>query len=217
MSVALSIVLPVFNEAEVLPTLHGRLTQVMEALATPYEIVFVNDGSTDESAMLLLDNPGGRSACRVVTLSRNFGHQVAITAGLDHASGAAVVVMDADLQDPPEVIPRLVDEWRAGYDLVLTIRERRKGERLFKRATAALFYRLMRLLTATDIPLDAGDFRLMSRRAVKAMARIRERNLFIRGLVGVGSGSARRPSGMSGMPGMPARPSIRSAGWRNSP
>jgi glycosyltransferase involved in cell wall biosynthesis len=179
-----SIVVPVYNEAEVLQALYNRLTPVMAGLGESYEIIFVNDGSTDESPLLLQDLQGTDKHLKVLSLSRNFGHQIAITAGLDHSSGQAVVVMDADLQDPPEVIPRLVDQWRKGYDLVSAVREKRRGEGLFKRATAALFYRLLQHLTATEIALDAGDFRLMSRKAVETLKGIRERSRFLRGLSG---------------------------------
>jgi dolichol-phosphate mannosyltransferase len=178
-----SIVIPVYNEAEVLPTLYRRLTQVMEGLGEPYEIIFVNDGSTDASPMLLWELRAQDARVKVMSLSRNFGHQIAITAGLDYSSGEAVVVMDADLQDPPEVIPQLIAQWREGHDIVFAVRESRRGEGVIKRSTAALFYRLLRHLTATEIPLDAGDFRLMSRRAVEALKPIRERNRFVRGLV----------------------------------
>jgi polyisoprenyl-phosphate glycosyltransferase len=179
-----SIVIPVYNEAEVLPILYPRLARVMHTVGEPYEIIFVNDGSNDHSPLLLRDLQAKDERIKFLSLSRNFGHQIAITAGLDHSSGNAVVVMDADLQDPPEVIPRLIDQWRNGYDVVLAVRELRRGEGLFKRVTAALFYRLLRHLAATDIPLDAGDFRLMSRKAVQALMSIRERNRFIRGLAG---------------------------------
>jgi len=179
-----SIVIPVYNEAEVLPSLYDRLTRVMEGLVEPYEIIFVNDGSQDDSTPLLRDFQAKDGRVKFLNFSRNFGHQIAITAGLDYSSGQAAVVMDADLQDPPEVIPRLIDQWRKGYDVVFAVRAKRQGEGLFKRATAAIFYRLFRRMTATEIPLDAGDFRLMSRRAVDTLQSIRERNRFIRGLAG---------------------------------
>jgi glycosyltransferase involved in cell wall biosynthesis len=183
-SILYSIVIPVYNEVEVLPSLYTRLTRVMEGLVEPYEIIFVNDGSNDGSLPLLRDLRAGDERVKLLGLSRNFGHQLAITAGLDHSSGQAVVVMDADLQDPPEVIPQLVDQWRKGYDIVFAVREKRRGEGLFKRATAALFYRLLRRLTSTEIPVDAGDFRLMSRKAVDTLKSTRERSRFIRGLSG---------------------------------
>jgi polyisoprenyl-phosphate glycosyltransferase len=180
----ISIVIPVYNEMEVLPVLYQRLTRVMQGLGESYEIIFVNDGSDDGSLPLLRDLRAGDERVKLVGLSRNFGHQIAITAGLDYSSGQAVVVLDADLQDPPEVIPQLVEQWRKGYDIVFALREKRRGEGLFKRATAALFYRLLRQLTSTDIPVDAGDFRLMSRRAVETLNSIHERSRFIRGLAG---------------------------------
>jgi polyisoprenyl-phosphate glycosyltransferase len=179
-----SIIVPVYNEAEVLPAFYQRLTQVMDGIGESYEIIFVNDGSHDASLPLLRNLHAKDERVKFVTFSRNFGHQVAITAGLDHSSGKAVVFMDADLQDPPEVIPRLIEKWREGYDVVFAVREKREGESLFKRLTAALFYRLLRQLTAIEIPLDAGDFRLMSRKAVEALKVIRERNRFMRGLAG---------------------------------
>jgi dolichol-phosphate mannosyltransferase len=179
-----SIIIPVYNEAEVLPALYGRLTRVMEGLVEPYEIIFVNDGSQDDSTLLLRDFQARDERVKFLSFSRNFGHQIAITAGLDYSSGQAAVVMDADLQDPPEVIPQLIEQWRKGYDIVFAVRAKRQGEGFFKRSTAALFYRLFRRMAATELPLDAGDFRLMSRRAVEALQSIRERNRFIRGLAG---------------------------------
>jgi dolichol-phosphate mannosyltransferase len=182
MATRYSITIPVYNEAEVVLTLYGRLTQVMEMLGEPYEMIFINDGSSDDSAKLLRELRTKDNRVKFVSFSRNFGHQIAITAGLDYSSGEVVVVMDADLQDPPEVIPQLIEKWREGYDVVFAVREKREGESLFKRMTATLFYRLFRRLTATDILLDAGEFRLMSRRAVEALSAIRERNRFVRGL-----------------------------------
>jgi polyisoprenyl-phosphate glycosyltransferase len=183
-AVQYAMVIPAYNEAQVLPTLYDRLTRVMNGLGEPYEIIFVNDGSADESPLLLQHLQATDERVKFLSLSRNFGHQIAITAGLDHSAGQAVVVMDADLQDPPEVIPRLIEQWRKGYDLVFAVRQMRRGEGLLKRATAALFYRILQHLTAAEIPLDAGDFRLMSRRAVETLNDIRERNRFIRGLAG---------------------------------
>jgi polyisoprenyl-phosphate glycosyltransferase len=179
-----SVVVPICNEAPVLPVLYQRVTTTMEQLSLPYELIFVDDGSTDGSAELLLELRSRDSRVKVVGLSRNFGHQVAITAGLDFSTGDPVIVMDGDLQDPPEVIPELLAEWRAGYQIVFAVRSSRRGESLFKRITASMFYRLLRRLTTTDIPLDAGDFRLMSRAAVDALKPLRERNRFVRGLVG---------------------------------
>jgi dolichol-phosphate mannosyltransferase len=183
-SIVYSIVIPVYNEAEVLPVLYDRLTHVLEALIEPYEIIFVNDGSRDGSPLLLRDFQARDKHVKFLSFSRNFGHQIAITAGLDYSSGQAAVVMDADLQDPPEVIPQLIEQWRKGFDIVFAVRAERQGDGLFKRATAAIFYRLFRSMAATEMPLDAGDFRLMSRRAVEALQSIRERNRFVRGLAG---------------------------------
>jgi polyisoprenyl-phosphate glycosyltransferase len=183
-AVQYSVVIPIYNEAEVLPTLYDRLTHVMNGLGEPYEIIFVNDGSSDSSLPLLVDLQAKDECVKFLSLSRNFGHQIAITAGLDYSTGQAVIVMDADLQDPPEVIPRLIAQWRQGYDVVFAVREKRRGEGLFKRTTAAVFYRVLRHLTATEVPLDAGDFRLMSRSALEALKSIRERSRFIRGLAG---------------------------------
>lgn len=179
-----SVVIPIYNEAEVLPTLYQRLTKVMEELGEPYEIIFINDGSTDESPKLLLDLQAQDTRVKVVSFSRNFGHQIAITAGLDYSSGDPVIVMDGDLQDPPEVILQLLAQWQAGNEIVFAVRASREGEGFFKRITASLFYRILRRLTTTEIPVDAGDFRLMSRVAVEALKPIRERNRFVRGLVG---------------------------------
>jgi polyisoprenyl-phosphate glycosyltransferase len=183
-AVLYSAIIPVYNEAEVVPALYWRLTRIMEGLGELYEIIFVDDGSRDDSPALLRELWEKDTRVKFLSLSRNFGHQIAITAGLDHSSGQAVIVMDADLQDPPEVIPQLIEQWRKGFDLVFAVRQQRRGDGLFKRATAALFYRIFRYLSATDIPMDAGDFRLMSRRAVEALKVIRERNRFIRGLAG---------------------------------
>jgi polyisoprenyl-phosphate glycosyltransferase len=177
-----SIVIPVYNEAEVLLLLYERLTEVMVRLGVPYEVIFVNDGSTDASLMLLREMRAQDDHVKFVSLSRNFGHQAALTAGLDHSSGNAVVVMDADLQDPPEVIPELIAKWREGFEVVVAVRESRTGETAFKRGTALLFYRLLQKLTSTEVYLDAADFRLVSRKAVNALNTLRERHRFMRGL-----------------------------------
>jgi len=180
---SLSIVVPVFNEREVLPELHRRVEAVMGGLAVPYELVLVNDGSTDGSWDAILSITCQDPRIKAIKLSRNFGHQVAIMAGLHVTSGVAVVVMDADLQDPPEVIVELYRRYRDGYDVVFAQRRVRQGETLWKRITAKMFYRLMRQMTTLDIPVDTGDFRLMSRRVVDDLCRLQEHNPFIRGLV----------------------------------
>lgn len=177
-----SVVLPIFNEEATLPELYRRLTQEMAGMRESYEIVFINDGSRDQSYTLLCGLAEQDRHVRIINFSRNFGHQIAITAGLDYSRGQAVIMMDADLQDPPEVIPTLIEKWREGYDIVYAVRAERTGEGIIKRGTAALFYRLLRALAKIEIPPDAGDFRLMSRRAVDALQSLRERHRFVRGL-----------------------------------
>jgi dolichol-phosphate mannosyltransferase len=179
----LSVVIPVYNEEAGLPALFARLYPALDALDTPYEVIFVNDGSRDQSWQRVLELANADGDVKAVNLSRNFGHQVAITAGLDLSSGATVVVMDSDLQDPPELIPTLYEKYRQGFDVVYAQRRQRDGETWFKRTTARLFYRLMRRMSSIDIPLDTGDFRLMSRRVVDDMKRLQEQSRFVRGLV----------------------------------
>lgn len=179
----LSVVLPLFNEAEVLPQLHERLTTALRGLGGPYELVFVDDGSNDASFPVLLEVAEADPSVRIVRLSRNFGHQVAITAGLDHAVGSAVVVMDADLQHPPELIPELVAKWRAGADVVFTIRVATERAPLFKRLSASLFYAALNRICEVPITPNAPDFRLLDRRVVDALRRMPERSRFLRGLV----------------------------------
>jgi len=179
---SVSLVIPVYNEEQVLYALYERLVEVFDQAGEAFEVIFVNDGSQDSSQAILAQLRDRDSRIGFIDLSRNFGHQVAITAGMDHATGDAVVVMDADLQDPPEVIIEMLERWRAGFDVVYGVRRVREGESLFKRFTAAVFYRVLRVLTPVQMPLDSGDFRLMSRRAVEALGRLREKNRFIRGM-----------------------------------
>jgi glycosyltransferase involved in cell wall biosynthesis len=181
---AFSIVLPVQNEQECLPELYSRLVPVLDELPGTAEIVFVDDGSTDSSYLLLEELARRDPRVRLIQLSRNFGHQIAITAGLDAASGEAIVVMDADLQDPPEVIPELVTRWREGFDVISGVREERLGENWFKRATASTFYRVLRRLANIEVTPDAGDFRLIDRRALDAFKELRENNRYVRGMFG---------------------------------
>ena len=183
MSPVLSVVVPVFNEEGNLPELHRRLAAVLPAVVDSWEIVFVDDGSRDRSWQLIRDLAAADPHVRGVRFSRNFGHQMAFAAGLDHARGDAVVIMDADLQDPPELIPELVARWREGHEVVYAVRTRREGETLFKKLTASVFYRLLRRITQVEIPVDTGDFRLMGRRALEAFRRLPERHRFTRGLV----------------------------------
>jgi len=177
-----SIVAPVFNEVESLPEFHRRTRAVMDGLDGAAELLLVDDGSSDGSLEIMRALQAEDASVRVLSLSRNFGHQVAITAGMDFARGEAVVVIDADLQDPPEVILDLVAEWQRGAELVLAVRAARRGETWFKRITAALFYRLIDRLTDLHIPKDSGDFRLMDRKVVDALQQVREHHRFMRGL-----------------------------------
>ena len=179
----LSLVIPVYNEAEVLPTLFDQVAGLLAQLPCPGEVVFVNDGSRDRSLELLRDAALRDPRCKVVSLARNFGHQIAATAGLDAARGDAVVLMDADLQDPPELVPEMIGQYRLGYDVVYAQRTRRTGESIFKRASAWLFYRVMRLLVYKDLQPDVGDFRLISRRCLDALRQMREMHRFLRGMV----------------------------------
>jgi len=176
-----SVVIPVFNEEENLELLHRRLSKVLQHSWEDYEIILVDDGSRDKSLEIMMRLRESNPRVKIISFSRNFGHQMAITAGVDYASGDAVIVMDADLQDPPEVIPQLIEKWREGYDTVYAIRESRKDP-ILKRAIAFAFYRLFKRISEVDVPVDAGDFRLMSRRVVDILRNMPERNRYIRGL-----------------------------------
>ncbi|RAV01788.1 glycosyltransferase family 2 protein [Paenibacillus sp. YN15] len=178
-----SVVIPMYNEEEVIEGTYRRLKKVMSTAGEPYELLFVNDGSRDRCAEIIREYAFWDSNVRLLEFSRNFGHQVAITAGMDHAAGDAVILIDADLQDPPELILRMIAKWKEGYDVVYAQRLKRKGETWFKRATASAFYRVLRTCTDTPIPVDTGDFRLMDRRIVDEMKRLPEKNRFVRGLV----------------------------------
>jgi glycosyltransferase involved in cell wall biosynthesis len=180
----ISIVVPCLNEEEVLHDTNRRLVSVLEQLPQKFEILYVDDGSTDGTPELLRELQENDQRIRVVRFSRNFGHQMAITAGLEHASGDAVAIIDADLQDPPEVIADFVAKWMDGFEVVYGVRTEREGETAFKLWTAKLFYRLIGKLSETEIPLDTGDFRLMGRRVVDALLAMPERDRFVRGMVG---------------------------------
>jgi polyisoprenyl-phosphate glycosyltransferase len=177
-----SIIAPIYNELDNLPALLARVSGVMEGMGEPWELLLVDDGSSDGSgeAILALANTDRR--LRPVLFSRNFGHQLAVTAGLDYCRGQAVVVIDADLQDPPELIPELAEKWRQGYEVVYAVRAEREGETWFKLATASLFYRIIYRITDVKIPLDTGDFRLLDRKVVDALKQMRERHRFLRGM-----------------------------------
>jgi glycosyltransferase involved in cell wall biosynthesis len=181
-SITLSIVVPAYNEQEVLPEFHRRLSTVLDDLGVASEVVYANDGSGDSTLALLEQLAAADPRVAIVDLSRNFGKEIALTAGMDHARGEAVVVIDADLQDPPELIPELVKYWRDGFDVVYAKRTVRDGESWVKKATAKLFYQVIRGMSRVDIPQDVGDFRLLSRRALDALGSLREQHRFMKGL-----------------------------------
>lgn len=178
----LSVVGPVYNEAGGIRTFHERLMGALKGLGVAYEVVYVNDGSKDGTLDLLRGFAAQDPSVKVLDFSRNFGHQLAITAGMDHASGEACVIIDTDGQDPPELIAKLYEQWKAGHEIVYAVRSSREGETWFKKATAALFYRLMRSITHVDIPLDTGDFRLVDRKVLGVLGDMRETHRFMRGL-----------------------------------
>ena len=177
-----SLVVPIYNEAETIPELVRRLAELIDKLDGEAEAILVDDGSSDRSYELMSAAREADPRFKLLRLSRNFGHQIAVTAGLDVAAGNAVIVMDADLQDPPEVALELAARWREGYEVVYAVREGREGETPFKRATASLFYRLFRRMSDVDVPLDVGDFRLVDRRALDAFRSMRESNRYVRGM-----------------------------------
>jgi len=177
-----SVVAPVFNEIETLPHFYRRVIEVMEGVAEPFELVLINDGSMDGSFLAMQELHRSDPRVRVINFSRNFGHQIAISAGLDYARGEAVIIIDADLQDPPEVIPKLIARWKDGAEVVYAQRSKRRGETRFKLLTAAAFYRLITRMTSINIPSDTGDFRLLDRRVVDTLVKMREHHRFMRGL-----------------------------------
>jgi dolichol-phosphate mannosyltransferase len=177
-----SVVAPVYDEEILLPEFYRRVTAALEQLAVPFELILVNDGSHDSSGAIMDRLHQADARVKVIHFSRNFGHQIAITAGTDHATGQAVAVIDSDLQDPPEVIIEMYKEWQNGFQVIYGVRAQREGETAFKRMTASMFYRLIRRITNINLPLDTGDFRLMDHRVVKAMSKMREHHRFMRGL-----------------------------------
>jgi glycosyltransferase involved in cell wall biosynthesis len=179
---SLSVVVPVYNEKEVLPEFHRRVCAVLATLGMNSQVIYVNDGSTDGTLDVIHGLDTHEVRMQLVDLSRNFGKEIALTAGLDHADSDAVIVIDADLQDPPELIPELIAHWLDGYDVVYAKRTQRDGEGMVKKATAFLFYRLMQKMSRVAIPEDTGDFRLLSRRAVDAIKQLREQHRFMKGL-----------------------------------
>jgi dolichol-phosphate mannosyltransferase len=181
-SVTITIAVPVYNEIESLPELYAQVRDLMEEVGEPWELVLIDDGSQDGSTQVIRSLAAEDERVRPVIFARNFGHQIAVTAGLDYSRGDAVVIMDADLQDPPQVIKDLVAKWREGYEVVYAVRKERVGETRFKRFTASLFYRLINRITDVDIPLDTGDFRLLDRKVVDTLNQMRERHRFPRGM-----------------------------------
>lgn len=177
-----SVVVPMFNEEESLPVLYQRIVDVMEQTSESWEFVMVDDGSSDSTADLIREYARKDKRVRPVILARNFGHQIAVTAGLDYTRGDAIVIIDADLQDPPEVILELIGKWREGYEVVYAVRETREGETFFKLWTARMFYRIINRITSMKIPVDTGDFRLMDRKVVDVMNQMREHHRFLRGM-----------------------------------
>ncbi|WP_082389899.1 glycosyltransferase family 2 protein [Ornatilinea apprima] len=177
-----SIIAPVFNERENLPALRERVSEVMNQTGEPWELILVDDGSKDGSTDIIRQMGKEDEHVRPVIFARNFGHQLAVTAGLDYSRGKAVVIIDSDLQDPPEVILDLIAKWREGYEVVYAVRAEREGETWFKMFTASLFYRIIYRITDVDIPLDTGDFRLLDRQVVNVMNSMRERHRFLRGM-----------------------------------
>jgi glycosyltransferase involved in cell wall biosynthesis len=181
-SIVYSVVAPIYNEFENIPELYKRVSEVMDTTGEPWELVLVDDGCTDGSTDRIRELAVKDGRIRPVIFARNFGHQIAVTAGMDYARGDAVVIIDADLQDPPEVILELARKWKEGYEVVYAVRAEREGESKFKLWTASLFYRLIYRITDVKIPLDTGDFRLIDRKVVDVMNGMREKNRFLRGM-----------------------------------
>lgn len=177
-----TIIAPIYNELENIPELYPRLRDVMEQTGQDWELIMVDDGSTDGSTQVIHKLAENDERVRPVIFARNFGHQIAVTAGIDYSRGDAVIIIDADLQDPPEVILDLIEKWREGFEVVYAVRKEREGESWFKKTTAAVFYRLIHAITNVDIPLDTGDFRLMDKKVVSVLKNMREKHRFLRGM-----------------------------------
>ena len=177
-----TIIAPIFNEIQSIPELYHRVCEVMDSTNEPWELILVDDGSSDGSTGVIREFAERDERVRPVIFARNFGHQLAVTAGLDYSRGKAVVIIDADLQDPPELILDMITKWREGYEVVYAVRTEREGESWFKLITASMFYRLIYRITDVDIPMDTGDFRLLDRKAVNVLNRMRERHRFLRGM-----------------------------------
>ena len=182
MSPTFSIIAPIYNELENLPELYRRIKQIMDSTGEDWELILIDDGSTDGSKDKMIEIAKIDVHVRPIIFARNFGHQIAVTAGLDYSFGQAVTIIDADLQDPPEVILDLISRWREGYEVVYAVRSQREGESWFKLLTASIFYRMIYRITDVDIPMDAGDFRLLDRKVVDVMKTMREKHRFLRGM-----------------------------------
>lgn len=178
-----SVIIPAFNEELVINETYKRLTKVMSELNESYEIIFVNDGSRDKTDQILEEICKKDNCIKLINFSRNFGHQIAVTAGMEYSTGQAVVIIDADLQDPPEVIPLMIAKWKEGFDVVYGKRSKRQGESIFKKISAKLFYRILSKMTTVNIPVDVGDFRLIDRKVCDTMNSFTEKNRYVRGLV----------------------------------
>jgi glycosyltransferase involved in cell wall biosynthesis len=178
-----SIIVPMFNEQEVITETYRRLKMVMDSLHEKYEMLFVNDGSRDRTTEIVRALCSADPNVRMLSFARNFGHQVAISAGMDHAQGQAIIVIDADLQDPPEIILQMIGKWKEGYEVIYGKRLKRRGETLFKKWTAYLFYRFLKTMTSFEIPIDTGDFRLIDRKVCDVLKSLTEKNRYVRGLI----------------------------------
>lgn len=180
---AISVIIPIYNEEGNIPALYERLKKVVSAITSDHELLFINDGSRDRSIKLIKDLSARDAAVRYIDFSRNFGHQIAVTAGLEHCRGEAVVIIDADLQDPPELIAKMYEKMKQGYEVVYARRRSRKGEGWMKKTTAKYFYRILASITSIDIPLDTGDFRIMHRSIVDVLNQMPEQQKFLRGQI----------------------------------
>src|SRR5690606_34816641 len=182
-NIDISVVVPIYNEEKIISELYNRLQRTVSQISESYEFIFVNDGSMDHSLLELLKLSEQDTRVFYINFSRNFGHQIAVTAGLDASNGKAVVIIDGDLQDPPELITDLYTKYKEGYEVVYAKRKERKGESAFKKVTAKIFYRILKRITAIDIPLDTGDFRLIDRKVVNYLNQMPEQNKFLRGQI----------------------------------
>ena len=177
-----SVIAPIYNESANIPELYQRVSEVLDTTGESWELIMIDDGSSDGSTEMLMELSEKDERVKSIIFARNFGHQLAVTAGLDHSAGDAVIIIDSDLQDPPEVILDLIAKWKEGFEVVYAVRSKREGETWFKLFTASMFYRLIQRITDVHIPMDAGDFRLMDRKVVDVLKQMRERHRFLRGM-----------------------------------